>query len=74
MLIVSGANVLVTEEGGVQLCDFGVAGIVETAADKRSTFIGTPHWMAPELFVSTRSYGKEVDIWAFGSIDRKSVV
>lgn len=68
MLIVSGANVLVTEEGGVQLCDFGVAGIVETAADKRSTFIGTPHWMAPELFVSTRSYGKEVDIWAFGSM------
>ncbi|ELR10288.1 hypothetical protein VC83_04580 [Pseudogymnoascus destructans] len=62
------ANVLVTEEGGVQLCDFGVAGIVETAADKRSTFIGTPHWMAPELFVSTRSYGKEVDIWAFGSM------
>ncbi|KAL5344392.1 hypothetical protein ACLOAV_010652 [Pseudogymnoascus australis] len=68
MLIVSGANVLVTEEGGVQLCDFGVAGFVETAADKRSTFIGTPHWMAPELFVSTRSYGKEVDIWAFGSM------
>ncbi|ELR05506.1 serine/threonine protein kinase [Pseudogymnoascus destructans 20631-21] len=57
-----------TPRANVQLCDFGVAGIVQTAADKRSTFIGTPHWMAPELFDSTRSYGKEVDIWAFGSM------
>jgi serine/threonine protein kinase len=62
------ANVLVTEAGGVQLCDFGVAGIIETKFDKRSTFIGTPHWMAPELFDPSASYGTEVDIWAFGSM------
>lgn len=64
----SGANVLITEEGGVQVCDFGVAGIVENKIDKRSTVIGTPHWMAPELFTANPSYGKEVDIWAFGSM------
>jgi serine/threonine protein kinase len=63
-----GANVLVTEEGGVQLCDFGVAGIVENKVDKRSTVIGTPHWMAPELFGPNPIYGKEVDIWAFGAM------
>lgn len=68
ILIFLGANVLITEQGGVQLCDFGVAGIVEHKLDKRSTVIGTPHWMAPELFSSTPSYGKEVDIWAFGSM------
>ncbi len=62
------ANVLVTEAGGVQLCDFGIAGIVETKFDKRSTFIGTPHWMAPELFDQSTSYGTEVDIWAFGAM------
>ncbi|KAK3396323.1 hypothetical protein B0T20DRAFT_357456 [Sordaria brevicollis] len=62
------ANVLVTETGAVQLCDFGVAGIVETKFDKRSTFIGTPHWMAPELFEPTPSYSTPVDIWAFGSM------
>ena len=61
-----GANVLVTELGGVQLCDFGVAGTLETKLDKRSTFTGTFHWMAPELFDSKLSYGREVDIWAFG--------
>ncbi|KAH7197071.1 kinase-like domain-containing protein [Fusarium flagelliforme] len=62
------ANILVTEEGNVQLCDFGVAGVIETKFDKRSTVIGTPHWMAPELFDNTTSYGTEVDIWAFGAM------
>ncbi|KHN96478.1 Protein kinase-like domain protein [Metarhizium album ARSEF 1941] len=62
------ANVLITEVGNVQLCDFGVAGVIETKFDKRSTFIGTPHWMAPELFDQSTSYGTEVDIWAFGSL------
>ncbi|CZT47310.1 related to severin kinase [Rhynchosporium secalis] len=62
------ANVLVTEQGEVQLCDFGVAGVVESKLDKRSTIIGTPHWMAPELFGASPSYGSEVDIWAFGSM------
>ncbi|GJN68567.1 serine/threonine-protein kinase nak1 [Purpureocillium lilacinum] len=62
------ANVLVTEVGDVQLCDFGVAGVIETKFDKRSTFIGTPHWMAPELFDQSTSYGTEIDIWAFGAM------
>ncbi|ATY60645.1 serine threonine kinase [Cordyceps militaris] len=62
------ANVLITEVGDVQLCDFGVAGVIETKFDKRTTFIGTPHWMAPELFDEQASYGTEVDIWAFGAM------
>ncbi|KAI6250006.1 Serine/threonine-protein kinase nak1 [Erysiphe necator] len=62
------ANVLITEVGGVQLCDFGIAGVIENKVDKRSTIIGTPHWMAPELLTGSASYGKEVDIWAFGSM------
>ena len=62
------ANVLVTEVGSVQLCDFGVAGMMESKFDKRSTVIGTPHWMAPELFDQNAQYGTEVDIWAFGSM------
>ncbi|EHL03618.1 putative Serine/threonine-protein kinase nak1 [Glarea lozoyensis 74030] len=62
------ANVLIQEDGGVQLCDFGVAGVIEDRFDKRSTIVGTPHWMAPELLKSTSAYGKEVDIWAFGAM------
>ncbi|KAK4105903.1 hypothetical protein N658DRAFT_483294 [Parathielavia hyrcaniae] len=62
------ANVLVTEAGRVQLCDFGVAGIIESKLDKRTTFIGTLNWMAPELFDPVRSYSTPVDIWAFGCL------
>ena len=62
------ANVLITDDGSIQLCDFGVAGIMETKFDKRSTVTGTLQWMAPELFDVTVSYGMEVDIWAFGSM------
>lgn len=68
VLTLKGSNVLVTEMGEVKLCDFGVAGTLETKLEKRSSFIGTPHWMAPELFDISRSYGKEVDIWSFGSL------
>ncbi|KAI5863972.1 kinase-like protein [Durotheca rogersii] len=62
------ANVLVTEVGSVQLCDFGVAGIIQNSFDKRSTITGSLHWMAPELFNPAVRYGTEVDIWAFGSM------
>ncbi|KAK7917463.1 kinase-like domain-containing protein [Apiospora marii] len=62
------ANIFVTQEGGVQLGDFGVAAMVQTKFDKRRTVIGTLHWMAPELFDSVVSYGPAVDIWAFGAV------
>ncbi|KAK3353936.1 serine/threonine protein kinase, STE family, PAK/STE20-related [Lasiosphaeria hispida] len=62
------ANVLITEEGAVQLCDFGVAGTLRSRSEKRRTMTGTLHWMAPELFDGNVSYGSEVDIWAFGSM------
>lgn len=70
MLIIIGGNILISEEGDVQLCDFGVAGIIETNAGKRSTIIGTPFWMPPEMHSmdpdSQEGYGTEVDCWAFG--------
>ncbi|GAB7348815.1 hypothetical protein MBLNU459_g7529t1 [Dothideomycetes sp. NU459] len=65
-------NVLISEEGQLQLCDFGVAGIMENDTAKRSTIIGTPFWMAPELLTQDfdpgqgQGYGTEVDCWAFG--------
>ncbi|KAF1959032.1 kinase-like protein, partial [Byssothecium circinans] len=73
-------NVLILEDGRVQLCDFGVSGMLEPAKSKRSTIVGTPYWMAPELqreYVKAEEsrsmdtntdllYGSEVDIWAYG--------
>jgi hypothetical protein len=67
---VKAANVLIQEEGRLQICDFGVAGILQSKMDKRSTWIGTPHWMPPEMFSarggSTHQYGSELDVWAYG--------
>ncbi|KAF2791885.1 cell division control protein 15 [Melanomma pulvis-pyrius CBS 109.77] len=73
-------NVLINEDGRVQLCDFGVSGTLEPEIAKRSTIVGTPYWMAPELqkeWVKDADpnsrvqpneilYGSEVDIWAYG--------
>jgi protein-serine/threonine kinase len=66
------ANILVTEDGRIQLCDFGISGVLENEVSKRSTIVGTPHWMAPELVSHLGSdmhsvrYGNEIDCWAFG--------
>ncbi|KAJ5584359.1 uncharacterized protein N7459_004159 [Penicillium hispanicum] len=66
---VKAANILIHEEGRLEICDFGVAGILQSQRDKRSTWIGTPHWMPPEMFATrgaAHQYGSEIDVWAFG--------
>lgn len=54
------ANVLIHEEGRLELCDFGVANVLDTRTDKRRTFIGTLHWMPPELWTEKPEYSDEV--------------
>lgn len=40
--LIVAANILLTAEGNVQLCDFGVAGQTSVNHLKRNTFVGTP--------------------------------
>ena len=63
---VKAANVLIHEDGGVQLCDFGIAAALEGQTDKRRTFVGTLHWMPPELWADKPEYNDEVDVWGYG--------
>lgn len=63
---IKAANVLIHEEGHLQLCDFGVAGVLQSTQDKRTTIIGTLHWMAPEMYQQDAEYSSEVDVWGYG--------
>ncbi|KAG8742506.1 hypothetical protein FRC10_001340 [Ceratobasidium sp. 414] len=59
------ANVLISSDGRVMLCDFGVSALLATPHSKRSTFVGTPQWMAPEVILG-QTYDTKADIWGLG--------
>lgn len=65
---IKAANILVMRSGQVILCDFGVATSFVSGGThgKRTTIVGTPYWMAPEVIREGKAYDYKADIWSFG--------
>ncbi|KAG2150523.1 kinase-like domain-containing protein [Suillus clintonianus] len=57
------SNILLTGEGVVRLCDFGVSG--ELVRSMAGTFTGTSFYMAPER-ISGQEYSIRADVWSTG--------
>ncbi|XP_044139032.1 serine/threonine-protein kinase 10-like isoform X1 [Bufo gargarizans] len=63
-------NILLTQHGEIRLADFGVSAVNSQTLQRRSSFIGTPYWMAPEVVMcetcKDAPYDYKADIWSLG--------
>lgn len=63
------SNILITEDKKVKIIDFGIAKVVsEATLTMTGSLLGTPAYMAPEQFVSTKTIDQRADIWSIGVI------
>lgn len=70
---INSSNTLLAEGGLVKIADFGVSAMLKSDDQKRSTFIGSPNWMAPEVIACEANkdkakkftYSFKSDVWSF---------
>jgi len=58
-------NILLKKNGVIKLSNFGYAAILTKEHPTRTSIVGTPFWMSPELIRSCE-YDTKVDIWSLG--------
>jgi serine/threonine-protein kinase OSR1/STK39 len=53
------------DSGNILISDFGVSATVKSG-HRRTTFVGSPCWMAPEVMEQSEGYDFKADIWSLG--------
>ncbi|KAH8419852.1 hypothetical protein KR009_003299 [Drosophila setifemur] len=61
------ANIFLDASGNAKLGDFGLARMLRRDQSFAASFVGTPHYMSPEL-VRGRQYDRKSDVWAVGCL------
>ena len=61
------ANVLVSSDGQVKLCDLGLAKYIDENVKQKLTVTVVTRWYrAPELLLGDKMYSNKIDIWSIG--------
>lgn len=60
-------NILLTSEGDIKICDFGVSKLVKAGETLREQ-CGTPAYIAPEVFEGQGYEGFASDVWSAGVV------
>lgn len=66
-------NILMGRDGHICLTDFGLSKKLDENKPFSNTFVGTPHYIAPELLMQS-SHGTPVDWWSLGIVLYELVV
>jgi len=60
-------NILLNTLGQIKLADFGHSKMLARSTDTRTSAVGTPYWVSPEISMGSE-YGIKTDIWSLGIV------
>lgn len=60
-------NIFLTDNGTIKLGDFGSACILNSSKAYAHTYVGTPYYVAPEVW-DNKPYNNKSDVWSLGCV------